>query len=258
MKSIEEVVSDNSQIAVIDAIKTGWQLVSKSMGLYIVAFIVMIAISVVSSFIPIIGSLANGLILSPGLTAGFILVSWMIHKGEGWSEFGKWFKGFDYIKDLIIQAAIYLGVVMIISVALLLKFIPQFMELMKLSSGAGAMSNQEEIRDLMLSMLSGSNILMFLLAGLIIAFVSIIWIFRMHFVVVYKMSAWPSMEASRKVAQRNFLQLIAFFILIFIINAAGAMACGLGLLVTVPLTYTSLYAAFAQLTDCGGLMEENV
>ena len=258
MKPIEEVISDNSQIAVMDAIKTGWQIVSKSMGMYIAALIVFIAISVVSSFIPLIGSLANSLVISPALMAGFILVSWQIHKGEGWNEFGKWFKGFDYIKELIIQAAIYMGVVLVICAILLMKFLPTIMELVKLSGGSGAMTNQEEIKDLMMSMLSGGNILMFLLAGLIIALISLIWVFRMHFVVIYNMQAWPSMEASRKMVQKNFLQLIAFFILILIINAAGAMACGLGLLVTIPLTYASLYAAFAQLTDCGGPLEDMV
>jgi uncharacterized membrane protein len=97
---------------------------------------------------------------------------------------------------------------------------------------------------------NAKTILLFL--GLMIALlvVSVIWAFKIHFIVIYKMEAWPAMEMSRKISTRNFFQLIGLFILMGLIVIISALPCGIGLLFSLPLSIGATYSAFAQITHC--------
>ena len=91
---------------------------------------------------------------------------------------------------------------------------------------------------------------MFLLLMVALLLVSVLWAFRTHFIVIYKMEAWPAMELSRKISMRNLFPLIGLFLLLFIIIVISAIPCGIGLLFSLPLSIGALYDAFAQITLC--------
>ena len=77
-----------------------------------------------------------------------------------------------------------------------------------------------------------------------------IWAFRLHFIVIYRLDAWEAMEMSRKVATKNLVSLIGLFFLLGIIIIISALPCGIGLLFSMPLMIGALYSAFAQITGC--------
>jgi uncharacterized membrane protein len=55
---------------------------------------------------------------------------------------------------------------------------------------------------------------------------------------------WTAMETSRKVVSKNWFSFLGFFIVLFLINILGALALGVGLLVTAPASSIALYAAY--------------
>jgi len=64
------------------------------------------------------------------------------------------------------------------------------------------------------------------------------------FVVFYKLDFWQSLESSRKIVSKRWWSFLLFFIVLFAINVAGLLALGVGILITIPLTFAAIYAAY--------------
>jgi len=249
MKSIEQLRETKGTFDIGRAISDGWGLVSKHLGYYIGAGVITVIISMFVGFIPFAGGIVNNLIVSPCFTASAIFITWRISKGYGWTDFGDMFKGFSYITPVMIATLIQ-GVVMI-SIGLLCFFslIPELVDLWELSQGSGAYQNQEEIAELFQSIFFTTKVILlfcgFMLAMLLL---SVVWAFKIHFIVVYKMDAWPAMELSRRIAAPNFLRLVGLYIIIGLIIIVSALPCGIGLLFSLPFSIGAVYSAFAQIT----------
>ncbi len=62
-----------------------------------------------------------------------------------------------------------------------------------------------------------------------------------------KLEFWDSMEASRKVIGKNFFSWLGFFIVVWLgALIIGVLACGVGLLFTMPVAILATYCAFAD------------
>jgi hypothetical protein len=81
----------------------------------------------------------------------------------------------------------------------------------------------------------------FILPGI---YLSVGYVFTPFFIVFSRMSFWEAMEASRKLVHRQWFSIFGFLIVLVLINFAGVLLLGIGLLITVPLSYCALYAAF--------------
>lgn len=250
MKTLEELNTDHSTFSIGKAISDGWNIVKPSIGYYILGGIVAVLIGGVLGLIPFVGGLANQLIVSPCLMAGAIFITWRISKGIPWTDFGDMFKGFKYLTPIMVSSLIQGVVIITLTLLFLLNYLDEIIELVKLSQGSGAYRNQEAIRDVLVSFLNPQSVLLFLGLILVVIFISVIWIFKTHFIVVYNMQGWPAMEMSRKIASRNFFPLVGFLILMGIIVMISAIPCGIGLLFTLPLSIGATYSAFAQITQC--------
>lgn len=250
MKTLSELSTDKSTFSIGRAFSDGWALVSKHLSYYILGGIVAMVISFAAGIIPFVGSLASQLILGPCLMAGAVYVTWRISKGMGWADLGDMFKGFKFLSPLIISATIQFAVMAILAVLFLLNYLDIIIKFFDLAQGAGAYNNQDEIRALMMQMFTPESVLLFLLLMVFMLFISAIWAFKTHFIVIYKMQAWPAMEMSRKIATHNLLPLIGFFLLMGVIIVISAIPCGIGLLFSLPLMIGATYSAFAQITHC--------
>ena len=249
MKSIEELRETKGTFAIGKAISDGWGLVSKHLGYYIGAGVITVIIGIFVGFIPFAGGLINNLIVSPCFAASAIFITWRISKGYGWTDFGDMFKGFSYATPVLISTLIQSFVMVLIGLLCFFSLIPQLVDLFELSQGSGAYQNQEEIIELVRSIfLNTKNILLFCLFLLAILLLSAVWAFKIHFIVVYKMDAWPAMELSRRVTTPNLLRLVGLFIIIGLIVIVSALPCGIGLLFSLPLSFGAIYSAFAQIT----------
>ncbi|HQB22525.1 MAG TPA: hypothetical protein PLW23_09095, partial [Bacteroidales bacterium] len=59
-------------------------------------------------------------------------------------------------------------------------------------------------------------------------------------------------ELSRKIITKNWWSFFGFLIILFLINCAGILACGVGVLFTLPITTCMMFVAFEDIV--GGAM----
>jgi uncharacterized membrane protein len=75
--------------------------------------------------------------------------------------------------------------------------------------------------------------------------VSILYLPVYLYMIEEKLDFWPAMERSRIVVMDNFAQWGLLFLVIFLMNAiATVFTCGLGLLITIPMTMVTISKAF--------------
>jgi uncharacterized membrane protein len=80
-------------------------------------------------------------------------------------------------------------------------------------------------------------------------YLGIAYSFTLLFIIDQGLEFWPAMENSRKLVTRNFFPMFGFVLLLVLINLGGAILCGLGLLLTVPLTYCAMTVAYMDIVD---------
>ena len=85
------------------------------------------------------------------------------------------------------------------------------------------------------------GMLAFVLPGIYLA---VSYIFTPFYIIFGKIDFWESMELSRKLVQREWFSIFGFVLVLGVINLLGALAFGIGLFVSIPLSYCALYAAF--------------
>ena len=250
MKTLAELQTDKSTFSIGQALSDGWTLVSKSLGYYILGGIIAIAIGMGVGIIPFVGGIVNNLILSPCLMAGAVYVSWRISNGKGWTDFADMFKGFSFLQPLVISTLIQAAATTILTVVVFFNFIPELIRIFKLSQGADIFTKQDELRDAFMQLVDGKFVVSLLILMVALLFITVLWAFKTHFIIIYKMQAWPAMEMSRRIARHNLFQLLGFFILMGFILIISALPCGIGLLFTLPWFIGATYSAFAQITHC--------
>jgi uncharacterized membrane protein len=80
------------------------------------------------------------------------------------------------------------------------------------------------------------------------------YVFAILFGVFGGFDFWTSMEYSRRLVHTNWWKFFGFILVLVLLNIAGLLALLIGLLVTVPVTYLSIYVLFEELTQ--GAVEE--
>ncbi len=83
--------------------------------------------------------------------------------------------------------------------------------------------------------------LAFILPGI---YLSVGYTFAILFVIFTRVDFWEAMELSRKLVGREWFSIFGLTLVLGIINFIGALAFGVGLLFSIPITYCALYAAF--------------
>ena len=207
--------------------------------------------------LPLVGSFVNGVILSPCLMAGAVYVTWNISKGKGWTDFGDMFKGFSYMQPMAVSTLIQGLTTLILTVLVFYNFLPELTNLVKISQGTDVFLRQEEIKIAAIQLFKGKFIVSCVILSVTLLFISALWAFKSHFIVIYKMEAWPAMEMSRRIARHNLWKLIGLFVVLGIIIIISAIPCGIGLLFSLPLMIGATYSAFAQITGCDQAGEIN-
>jgi len=75
-------------------------------------------------------------------------------------------------------------------------------------------------------------------------YLSVGYVFAPFYIIFGKMDFWLAMETSRKLVHREWFSIFGFLIVLVLLNVLGFLALGIGLLITVPLSYCAMYAAF--------------
>ena len=78
-------------------------------------------------------------------------------------------------------------------------------------------------------------------------YLAVAYLFASNLVVDRRLDFWPAMELSRRTINPRWFGYFAFMLLVALLNLAGALLLGLGLLVTIPLSFCTVTAAYADL-----------
>ena len=90
----------------------------------------------------------------------------------------------------------------------------------------------------------GIGMMLFIIPGVYLA---VAYLFASYLVVDRRLDFWPAMELSRRTVNPRWFGFFAFMLLVALLNLAGAVLLGLGLVVTIPLSFCTLTAAYADL-----------
>ena len=94
------------------------------------------------------------------------------------------------------------------------------------------------------SLLTAVGILLCLLPGIYLA---IGYMFVLPLVIDKKMEFWTAMEVSRQVVHQHWWPVFGFSLVCLLVNCAGALACGIGVLVSGPLTIVATMYLYEDL-----------
>ena len=109
---------------------------------------------------------------------------------------------------------------------------------------------------LVLAILSGLLIgvafLCLILPGIYLA---VAYMFALPLLLDKQLDFWPAMETSRKLITKKWFSFFAFSLVLGLINIAGALCIGVGLLVTFPLTICAQVAAYEDIVGLNSVAD---
>ncbi len=97
------------------------------------------------------------------------------------------------------------------------------------------------------TLLVSIGFVLLLLPGIYLA---IGYMFTTFLVIDYRMEFWQAMETSRNIISRNWFSFFGFALVLFVLNVFGALALGVGLLVTIPVTSCAAAIAYKDIVGC--------
>lgn len=218
----------------------GWSLFTKAPLMWVVFTVLLFVFAVVSGLIPLIGSIAFQ-VLMPVIGAGFVLGCWSLENG-GELEIEHFFAGFKRnFMDLAIVGAIYLAGSLVILLV--------FAGFVGFSIIPAVMMGTGDIADPMAALGAlgaGALIGTLVCTGLLMLLMAATW-FAPHLVVMHDMKPMAAVRESFFACFRNFLPFLVYSLLMFIAVILAMLPIGLGLLIWVPLMFTSTYRAYRQI-----------
>ncbi|MCG2660178.1 MAG: hypothetical protein L6437_08045 [Kiritimatiellae bacterium] len=179
-------------------IQQGWELYKANIGIWIVASLLVIVISVAT-----LG------ILSGPMMAG---LAWMalvlVDRKEPKPQMGDVFKGFDYFLQSFLFYLVWGVIMLAVSFVTLIPCI-------------------------------GTLVVIVVSIALNTALM-----FGLFLIVDKKMEFWPASMLSLNVVKPNFFPLLGLLVVAGLIGQVGSIACGIGVIVTMPITVCILAVAY--------------
>ncbi len=78
-------------------------------------------------------------------------------------------------------------------------------------------------------------------------YLAIGYMFTTFLVIDYRMEFWQAMEMSRTIISRHWFSFFGFACVLFVLNMLGALAFGIGLLITIPVTSCAAAIAYKEI-----------
>jgi hypothetical protein len=92
------------------------------------------------------------------------------------------------------------------------------------------------------------GIMLCILPGIYLA---VAWSFTIPFVLFYTGDFWQAMELSRKVINKNWFGFFALVLVAGFLSGLGVILCFVGIFLTLPIFYLSIYAAYEDVVGTG-------
>ena len=217
--------------------KCGWELFKQDYGTWLIIFLVFIGLSIVLSFIPVIGSAAL-MIISPALLAGFMYAASEMDNGNS-INVGYLFQGLknkEHRNKLLILGAMYVVAQILIMAIMVLLFGGNAM----MMEGESAQLDPETV---MTSGMAFSMLLIFLIGAMIM----LGFVYAAPLVILDNMSPVESIKASYTAGFKNVLSLLVFGVIYILLAIVAAIPFGLGFLVLIPVSILALYCSYKSI-----------
>ena len=220
-------------------IGSGWRLFTRSALMWIIAMLILFVIYVVANFIPLVGAIVMH-VLNPVFAAG-LMVACASLDGGGEFELEHLFAGFKRNFGSLLIVGI---VIAAIELAIVLAFvgIAGIGLLGLIFSSASGEQAEQILQASLIPLLLGTLVALALMVPVFMAY----W-FAPALVVLHNMEPMAALKESFKGCLRNILPALIYGILMFLLGLLVPLTLGMGLLVWVPLFFTSTYAAYRDI-----------
>ncbi|HFA52058.1 MAG TPA: hypothetical protein ENJ95_23830 [Bacteroidetes bacterium] len=244
---IEQIISEGYEFKFGDYIGNGFNLLQKDFGNFFLFSLVSIIIMFVVALVPILGIIADVVLVSPALIAGLYIFAHKLHRGEP-TEFSDFFKGFNYAGQLVLVTITAFLVGQILSIPYYIansELYYWYIDIFKAiqDSPQDAASLMAEIGDPPQAAF-WTNLLM-----IPSIYIGIAYAWAVPFVIFYKLSFWDALETSRRLITKRWWIIFAFMIVIGLIAGAGIFVFCIGLLASFPAYICMNYLAFEDVTQ---------
>jgi uncharacterized membrane protein len=225
-QKIDALIRQGYRLDAGECIKEGWRILNQNLGGFIGFILLSVLLSIVSicfCFIPYI--------FAGNLFAGLYIVCLKIQKRQS-ITFENFFDGFRnsnfpqiLLATLVIGAITTVVYAPVYAIQIFLNF------------------SEDAIKDPRFLSIYG---LATLVGWCALIFINILYVFAIPLIVDQRIEFWPAMELSRKIAIQRWGSFLLLFVLLQLLNFAGALLCGIGLLWTTPLYFCAIMAAYNQ------------
>jgi hypothetical protein len=251
---LKDIVQRPYRVDIGQFLSRGWQIFSTNAGGFIGFFSLTMVIFWGLTFVPVIGSIAAGIIVVV-LYAGYFFVAFKIVKGSP-TEFGDFFKGFKntYFLHLLLVNLVqnifggFLSLVSIASFGLL--FYNSFRAMFHSSLGTdfGEGNQLPNLPELPIPPILTPVLLMLGLVSLFSAiYLAVSYTFAIPLIVDKKIGFWNALETSRQLITKKWVAFFGFSLVLFLINLAGILVGLVGSILTVPFTINAVAAAYESI-----------
>ena len=232
-------------------ISRGWELVKGNFGtLFIpvlIYFLIEMAIGALGK-IPLVGpifSISNLFITGP-LMAGVFYIFIRAIRNEP-AELGNIFAGFrggfwQLFLGYVVPALAYLACMLPFLVIYFMKVMPILSQLKH--------TNPNDMQDALPQIMPALKSVFFTSLPILficmipVIYLTVNWQFTLPLIIDKKMSFWPAMKASWKMVHKHWWHLFGLVVVIGLLNIAGALACCIGLMFTLPVGFAALMYAY--------------
>ena len=209
-------------------------------GVIIIYFIVSLIISTILGFIPLIGPIISPFVTTV-LAAGVVAIAHQQYETQR-IDVDTLFVGFYNKRYLSLMGAYGISFLILLA-GIILAILVSSAAMMDIFYAINSDYPEEIIAEMMMDNSSGF-ILFFIIIAIFGALSTAAYWFVPALVLVNGYKAFPAVKASLSAVKINLSGGFFFFLLLFFIIAISVIPFGLGLLITIPLSYTAMYGSY--------------
>lgn len=213
-------------------------LFRKQPGIWILAAVVLGVLCIAISMIPLLGSLANALLL-PIFGAGLMLGCKALDQG-GNLELAHLFAGFKHRTGDLVLVGVFNLVGWVLIVLAVIAVVGGGVAMAMLRGGAPGASLS----------LASMLIALLLVLGLSVPLYMATW-FAPVLIVLHEMAPLAALKASFFACLRNWIPFLAYGVVLLVLCIVAAIPLGLGYLILIPVGIASVYTAYRDIFCAG-------
>ena len=223
----------------------GWRLFAQAPGIWIVLLLIYLAISVVLSLIPFVGTLAHAL-LNPLLIGGMLYGAAAQARGEP-LEIAHLFRGFqdqERMGPLVVLGAISVAGYVLMGLVIVVFVGGSVATGVALdSAGIGASS------EAMMGLFAGAGLITALIVLTIGVLITMALFYGIPLVMLGGQNAWSAAQDSVAACWINILPMLVLGLIYLALIVLAALPLGLGFLVLGPVTVGAVYASYREVFE---------